>query len=1090
LESIIDQAEESERKYGWLQAAQLYEQALLAVGKKDFLRKEEIQEKIGYCFHRAAFQADTNEEFKLRMALSVEAYEEASKLFEVVEDPAKQIKTGYAHARALYSKSWIVEWSKRSALLDECWKLNVESLKTHDEAGDQTLYGKMCNELLTCLSDRLWFAWDWQERKNIVVEAVEYGEKALKALSEARDDNELARTYYLLSFFLSETSFHESVEKQWKTSQKGSTYAEKAIEISKKVDDLYLISLSYRAFAYHIMEYKGDYETSLKYREKALALGKKVYDKLQIAWTSDILAYNVWWKGLMEVDPDKRKAGFNKAIQYTGDAITHYQLVSLPPICDIAEGEYIWCLADDETDLEKKKVLLEKAVEVDRRELDHAKRSGLPYHIWAKSHSLSKALFSLSTMETRISEKRKLLAEASKLREETVATAERQSPFDYWNRGMMYNYLAEIKAEQAKNETDMQSEINLVKNAVLDMENCVKLCNKPSEVRTPDLQTRLSDRLAFAQYSFGGILNQLYMLTGEREHLEKAIMVYKEAVQVWEKTDRRSNIAETHWQVAKLYDVLGNFSKATREFASASKGYTHAAEKIPQLKAFYADYATYMQAWSEIEKAKQLHAEKQYGLAKAHYENAAHLHNSTKRWSYLSLNYSAWTRVEEAEDLSRKEQTEEASDLFQQAANLFLEAKEAIQKNLEKIPSRDEREMATKLSEVSDTRCAYCLGRITLEEAKILDRQGNHAASSVTYGAAAKKLQRAIDIIKIESERQELRPIVDLCRAWQMMKKAEAETSPDFYLEASTLFDRAKEHSFDEKTKILSLGHSSFCKALEAGTRFEATRDPALHLAAIRHLESASNYYIRAGFAVASEYAKATERLFDAYTYIHKAKTETDPRTKAQNYQMAEQLLQISAGSYMKAKHPEKSKEIMRLLENVKEERELAISLTQALHTAITSTTTSFSTPTPTHEHAIGLERFEHADIQANLLIKVKDAKVGEDIDFRVELVNAGKTPALLIKVDEIIPKGFEVKEVPEVYTVEDSYLNMKGKRLLPLKTEDVKIVVKPRSKGTYTIKPRILFIDETGKYKSHEPDPVTITVKELGISGWIKGER
>jgi hypothetical protein len=34
------------------------------------------------------------------------------------------------------------------------------------------------------------------------------------------------------------------------------------------------------------------------------------------------------------------------------------------------------------------------------------------------------------------------------------------------------------------------------------------------------------------------------------------------------------------------------------------------------------------------------------------------------------------------------------------------------------------------------------------------------------------------------------------------------------------------------------------------------------------------------------------------------------------------------------------------------------------------------------------------------------------------------------------------------------------------------------------------LYIDENGKYKSHEVEPVTITVRELGIKGWLKGER
>jgi hypothetical protein len=45
-------------------------------------------------------------------------------------------------------------------------------------------------------------------------------------------------------------------------------------------------------------------------------------------------------------------------------------------------------------------------------------------------------------------------------------------------------------------------------------------------------------------------------------------------------------------------------------------------------------------------------------------------------------------------------------------------------------------------------------------------------------------------------------------------------------------------------------------------------------------------------------------------------------------------------------------------------------------------------------------------------------------------------------------------------------------------------------SAGTFSLKPTVLYLDETGKYKSHEPEPVIITVKELGIKGWLKGER
>jgi hypothetical protein len=95
-----------------------------------------------------------------------------------------------------------------------------------------------------------------------------------------------------------------------------------------------------------------------------------------------------------------------------------------------------------------------------------------------------------------------------------------------------------------------------------------------------------------------------------------------------------------------------------------------------------------------------------------------------------------------------------------------------------------------------------------------------------------------------------------------------------------------------------------------------------------------------------------------------------------------------------------------------------------------------------------------------------------------------------LIKVTELIPEGFGLAEKPEIYRVEDGCLSMKGKRLDPMKTEEERLVLKSNVKGVFPLKPTILYLDENGRYKSHEPEPVTITVKELGVKGWLKGER
>jgi hypothetical protein len=256
-------------------------------------------------------------------------------------------------------------------------------------------------------------------------------------------------------------------------------------------------------------------------------------------------------------------------------------------------------------------------------------------------------------------------------------------------------------------------------------------------------------------------------------------------------------------------------------------------------------------------------------------------------------------------------------------------------------------------------------------------------------------------------------------------------------------------------------------------------------------LESAAIHYVRAGFQNASEYAKATELLLDAYMHMGNAKAESDPEKKARLYIMAEKVLQTSAGSFMKAEHPEKREQVLRLLDRVKEERELALSLSEVLHAPpMISTTSVFATPTPNQENAVGLEKFESANIQANLVTRQKELKVGESLDLEIELVNAGKSSAQLIKITKVIPSGFELAEKPETYRVEDSYLNMKGKRVDPLKTEEVRLKLKPKVQGEFSLSPTVLYLDENGQYKSHQPEPITLKVTELGIKGWLKGER
>jgi len=268
---------------------------------------------------------------------------------------------------------------------------------------------------------------------------------------------------------------------------------------------------------------------------------------------------------------------------------------------------------------------------------------------------------------------------------------------------------------------------------------------------------------------------------------------------------------------------------------------------------------------------------------------------------------------------------------------------------------------------------------------------------------------------------------------------------------------------------------------------FEITRDAVMYTTAKKHMETAANYYLKAGFETASEYAKATQRLFDAYIYMDNAKKETDPKKEAKYYVMAEKVLQISAESFMKAKHSEKNKQVERLLKNVQEERELAVSLGDVLHApAMASSTASFAMLTPREEMAVGLEKFEHADIQAKLIQQKKEIKVGEDFALKMQIANVGKEPVLLTKIEEILPSGLQLVAKPNYCEIEDSFLRMKGKRLDPLKTEEIELSIRPFSNGVFEIKPRILCVDEFGHQMTRETECIAITVSEVALPGRI----
>jgi len=152
------------------------------------------------------------------------------------------------------------------------------------------------------------------------------------------------------------------------------------------------------------------------------------------------------------------------------------------------------------------------------------------------------------------------------------------------------------------------------------------------------------------------------------------------------------------------------------------------------------------------------------------------------------------------------------------------------------------------------------------------------------------------------------------------------------------------------------------------------------------------------------------------------------------------------------------------------------------------SSTAMISTLGLTVEEPVGLSKFEGALIEANMIAPQREVLVGRDISLEIHVANLGKDAAFLTKVEDLVSEGFDLIRKPAKYTLDDGFLNLKGRKLDALGTEEMKLALKARKKGNFVLKPKIQYMSESGEYKSCELEQVTLIVKEMGIRGWLRG--
>jgi len=1084
LEELLSRAKNQERQYDWSGAVKIHESVLRSFSKQDLFRVADTLERKAFALYRAAFQSGTHEEFREGVKKAIVSYEKAKSSYDRIEGAESDARTCRCDAMISYLRYWQKDKaSEKRELIRTAWEQTIEALKEFKSSNSTLDYARTFNHLWFCAAMLFNYADDIEGRRKPLINALELGEQAIKFLDGTGEREELAmalvRTATLergVGGWLSGVA--GDVEKHF---QKSFDYWCKAKEVS---EDTAFAELGWSNLLTGVMvDLSGDPAKEAPVYQKALEYARMTGDRLLIGGALEMLAYCTGWPISGIEDPEKRESVSNEALRYALGAGQEFAVISFRSpnwTTYWANGPnvgHLSNLAIDEIDIKKKRELWQRALAEAPEGLRLAMETGYPAVEQSALFGLGLILKELSKTEHDREVKRELLEQAVEYGRRQLAIEEKYDLYHFMNLSLSLQLLADMLHEIAKITDDRDTKIKLLREAIQRDDRTFKVSAEGIRLWAAGDPTIPSIFSGF-YLDHGRRLQLLHQMTNDTNGLKEAAEAFEKSVELALEGDSSTRAAEGDWEAATTYDMMQEHLKAAERFESASGNYRNATEKIPGLKDFYKDFILYMKAWAQIEHAKHSNARQEPAIAKEHYNKAAELHESTAKWRYLSTNYSAWAHLENAEDLSQREACEESIKAFREAARLFKDSEMNMRDHLTKIESPDEKQMVEMLIRAADNRQELCKARIALEEARLLDKEGKLGSASEKYGLVADMFGKIKQELDTDQDRKEIELIITLSNAWKSMAKAEAELSPELYEDAARLFDEAKNLSPGDKAKNLAMGHSRLCMALGAGARYADTPESKLHAAAVQNLESAAKYYLRADLQSAAEYAKASKLLFDSYAYMNRAGSEEDQEKRTKLYTMAEKVLQASASSYEKADQPGKKEQVLKLLAKVQQDKELAISLTEILRAPdIVSTTMAFSSPTPTYEAAVGLDRFEHADIQANLIAPKKELKMDEDLILGIELVNAGRGPAQLIKLQDLLPKGFTLREEPGGYRMEDSYLNLRGKRLDPLKTEEINLVLKPPRRGQFVLKPRILYLDESGKYKSHEPEPMRVTV-------------
>lgn len=122
-------------------------------------------------------------------------------------------------------------------------------------------------------------------------------------------------------------------------------------------------------------------------------------------------------------------------------------------------------------------------------------------------------------------------------------------------------------------------------------------------------------------------------------------------------------------------------------------------------------------------------------------------------------------------------------------------------------------------------------------------------------------------------------------------------------------------------------------------------------------------------------------------------------------------------------------------------------------------------------------ERFEHANLQAHIMAR-SQAVVGQEFEIRVDLINVGRKPAELVKIEGFALSEFNIVGLPSYCSQQNGSILTKDKVVDSFKVETIKLKLKATKAGSYDIISEATYLDDLGRTRTFKLNTITIIAR------------